>query len=271
MKLKSKLVAAAAAVLAVTGTANAALIDWGTDGSGDFFFNIWDENTSYTANLNFQQSAFTSAVAAPGLYSFTRALTSDPVFNAFLATAVPSQFQWNVVAVESMGGRTLHQSYTPGTLPAQAQTASNGRSLVDVTQTYIGRVNDEMMAQAPGPLPGETTGNSIRITGTALPTWAGNLGCNLTAATQGFSNCGTQANNSLATGLGLVIETYAGTGTGRGVFTPSMDSGMPLRVYLDSGYNLQIAAVPEPQTYAMLLAGLGLMGAFARRRQQNKA
>jgi hypothetical protein len=28
-----------------------------------------------------------------------------------------------------------------------------------------------------------------------------------------------------------------------------------------------VAAVPEPETYAMLLAGLGLMGAIARRRK----
>ncbi len=31
--------------------------------------------------------------------------------------------------------------------------------------------------------------------------------------------------------------------------------------------NLQIAAVPEPETYGMLLAGLGVMGAIARRRK----
>jgi hypothetical protein len=31
------------------------------------------------------------------------------------------------------------------------------------------------------------------------------------------------------------------------------------------------APVPEPESYAMLLAGLGLMGAIARRRQQRKA
>jgi len=30
------------------------------------------------------------------------------------------------------------------------------------------------------------------------------------------------------------------------------------------------SAVPEPETYAMLLAGLGMMGAVARRRQQKK-
>ena len=32
--------------------------------------------------------------------------------------------------------------------------------------------------------------------------------------------------------------------------------------------NLQIAAVPEPETYAMFLAGLGIMGAVARRRSK---
>lgn len=32
--------------------------------------------------------------------------------------------------------------------------------------------------------------------------------------------------------------------------------------------NITVAAVPEPETYAMLLAGLGLMGAVARRRKQ---
>ena len=32
-----------------------------------------------------------------------------------------------------------------------------------------------------------------------------------------------------------------------------------------------VAAVPEPETYAMLLAGLGLMGAITRRRQNKQA
>lgn len=32
-----------------------------------------------------------------------------------------------------------------------------------------------------------------------------------------------------------------------------------------------VTAIPEPETYAMLLAGLGLMGFVARRRQRNAA
>ena len=37
------------------------------------------------------------------------------------------------------------------------------------------------------------------------------------------------------------------------------------------GANYSVTAVPEPESYAMLLAGLGLMGAIARRRKQSKA
>ena len=32
-----------------------------------------------------------------------------------------------------------------------------------------------------------------------------------------------------------------------------------------------VTAVPEPESYAMLLAGLGLMGDIARRRNKNSA
>ena len=41
--------------------------------------------------------------------------------------------------------------------------------------------------------------------------------------------------------------------------------------HLDGSYagNFAIAAIPEPETYAMLLAGLGLLGFMSRRRKEN--
>jgi len=42
---------------------------------------------------------------------------------------------------------------------------------------------------------------------------------------------------------------------------PGMSSGMTLD-------NVSVTAVPEPESYAMLLAGLGVLGAVSRRRQQ---
>ena len=37
------------------------------------------------------------------------------------------------------------------------------------------------------------------------------------------------------------------------------------------GLNGPVGAVPEPETYAMLLAGLGMMGFVARRRKNKTA
>lgn len=55
----------------------------------------------------------------------------------------------------------------------------------------------------------------------------------------------------------LAAGSYTITGTAT---LSALDSGM--------GY-LSVTAVPEPESYAMLLAGLGLMGAITRRRNRN--
>jgi len=48
----------------------------------------------------------------------------------------------------------------------------------------------------------------------------------------------------------------------------SLDSSRTLARWSLSG---PVAAIPEPETYAMMLAGLGLLGAVSRRRKQKAA
>ena len=64
----------------------------------------------------------------------------------------------------------------------------------------------------------------------------------------------TQINSVLAGATGLFIRAEY------------WSSASPETAILD---NVRIAAIPEPETYAMMLAGLGLLGFIARRRKQS--
>jgi hypothetical protein len=90
----------------------------------------------------------------------------------------------------------------------------------------------------------------VKLNGVTIGTSSGFTSYSSFSANSGF--------NAGANKLEFVLTNYA------------QSSGNPagLRVeFLQSN----VAAVPEPETYAMLLAGLGLIGAIARRRSQRKA
>lgn len=81
---------------------------------------------------------------------------------------------------------------------------------------------------------------------------------------------------------GVVAGTYAAQGTGNGnswnTFSLNVFGGAPVSTltfraigtsdsYGGSLDNVSVTAVPEPETYALMLAGLGLVGFMARRRR----
>lgn len=63
---------------------------------------------------------------------------------------------------------------------------------------------------------------------------------------------------------GMETLTLSSPGISYAIFGAIASSGSS--VYAD---NFTISAVPEPETYAMLLAGLGLLGFMARRRKES--
>jgi len=67
--------------------------------------------------------------------------------------------------------------------------------------------------------------------------------------------------------VGATVSAHFSNGETRyGTYTLTNEAGFGSQVSITS-----VTAVPEPETYAMMLAGLGLMGAIARRRKQKQS
>jgi hypothetical protein len=82
-----------------------------------------------------------------------------------------------------------------------------------------------------------------------------------------FSSWGDfNANSGFVSGLNTLVFEVSNTGFGTATNFPTNPVG--LRVEFETS---SVAAIPEPEIYAMLAAGLGLMGFIARRRRQQLA
>jgi PEP-CTERM motif len=262
--MKLKLIAAAA-LLAATGAANAA-IDNGATGNGELFFTAWDGASSYTYDLNTTIDAFQSSIAAVGAGTYVNA-TLDALFTTYLSTANLSNLVWNIVAADSLGARRIIDTYS--SLPSNVVAADQTRNAITATQSFVGAVNNGIAAQGNGNsavFAINTPGYANNATG--LRFGSNNGG----SAVFSINNSGTTANNSYDTGLGMVLIGAGASGVAATTFTPISDEGFAVRAYFDSVTGTVAISgfttpVPEPETYAMLLAGLGLMGAIARRRR----
>jgi hypothetical protein len=75
----------------------------------------------------------------------------------------------------------------------------------------------------------------------------------------------TGSTNSNVVGLANTMITNAQSGTGPAQYAFSLYSSASAQDYVVAS---AVAAVPEPQTYAMLLSGICLLGFTAKRRMQ---
>lgn len=258
--MKLKLIAAAA-LLAATGAANAA-IDNGATGNGELFFTAWDGANSYTYDLNTTIDAFQASVSATGTGTYLDA-TLDTLFTTYLSTANMATMVWNIVAVDANGARRVVDTYS--SLPSTTVQADQTRNAISATQSFIGAVNTGIAAQGNG----NSAVFAINTPGYANNTTGIRFGSNNGGSAQfSINNTGTTANNSYENGLGMVLIGAGASGIAATTFTPYMDEGFAVRAYFDaSSGRVTIAAVPEPETYALMLAGLALMGGIARRRR----
>ncbi|MDO8943876.1 MAG: PEP-CTERM sorting domain-containing protein [Desulfobacterales bacterium] len=257
--MKLKLIALAAMLAA--GSAQAAIVD-GSTGNGELFMTVLDSvgQKSYTLDLNITMNDFLAGVAVSGTsYSYT----ADANMSSFLSMVAPADKSGLVFAIGAMDNAgataTDFRRYitTASVIDAATDTNSNLKSLGTSGDQLLADTNTQIGA-----------GVSVIVTDPSFISYAGSA--------QWGSNWGS-AFNGTSTGLiGNDLSMYLLSQTS-GVFAQRNNAsvyaaleqgGSQVFANLDMNGNLSIAAaVPEAETYGMMLAGLGLVGFKAARRR----
>ncbi|MDO9271481.1 MAG: PEP-CTERM sorting domain-containing protein [Rugosibacter sp.] len=281
MKLKMKLMAAAVALAASAG-ANAAMDNMLNSGNSSLAFIALDSTgtpISMMMDLDFNVDSFLSSTALTSTagntiqWNFnTNTLTINNVVQAgaqtnwngamstFAGAAQAAETKWAVIAGDGKTNGTpgdvryLTTSNTPlATL--QGQTKSNLSLMIGVDSLFnahnlLQTTSNGSTATAGAAYVGDGAAFGLagkwenRFNGVA---WADEGALNTNEFWMLDSNNGTSSTRALVT-------SYAGDFTyNAGVLTYS------------------VAAIPEPSEYALMLAGLGMIGFMARRRLNNRA
>ncbi|ELX09859.1 hypothetical protein containing PEP-CTERM anchor [Janthinobacterium sp. HH01] len=146
---------------------------------------------------------------------------------------------------------------------------------IDVTNNAVTGVATDFTVTAGGQIDGDLLGGTVSAIGSVSKTF--NLGpgqsghVTLSPWTESGSVVLLSSNADLSAFIGgdefhaLLTgwSTQVTSGSGNATYKPRIN----LDGYAHVTYTYETAPVPEPETYAMLLAGLGLMGVVARRRK----
>jgi hypothetical protein len=273
-----KLAAAAAVSFAFAAPASAVI------GSGDnasLFLEVYDTagtNTTYIRDLGVSLLNF-GTQNRPGTAGFTNILddqatdslvsNADATWATFISgVSAPANLRWDVVAVDSLGGsgpdlrRAVYTSLTDAVAviaPAGTQVQNSGLNNLAGVDANIAGANVAIGAGTSGIAlssdpgyynngKGNTLGNSLNV---ALGTTDAALGQSM-----GFYYVTRSGASNTAE---LLASAY------------KLSSGEAFQWTLDNSGNLTYgvtvaAAVPEPSTWAMFVAGALMLGGIARRR-----
>lgn len=285
MNFKMKTLAVAAiAAMAMSGAANARIQDASGTAGSEFVFSAWDSSAGvgYTFDLNWtatlntlfgSDTAYTTAANATVANSL--ADVSGVIYDSVLSGmnfADVSNVQWNLAAADSVGRNRMMVTLGDSATDLVTQNAKIKNAVTSFSANYVSPVNSK----------GTHVGADFAIDGYAV-TSPTDLTAYAGAATFGNTVAGYLNDTTVLMGqstslwmLGMNSSTTTGTaGSNPGWLNQvKLADGREIiaKTYLaNDGYHLQVAAVsavPEADTWAMLLAGLGLMGFIARRRTQ---
>jgi hypothetical protein len=263
--MKLKLIALAVAAL-VSGGANANIIDQGAGtGNGTLLFSIWDANSSFSVNTGVTIDQLSANIVATGVgYSF-----SDAGLTNWLSTAT-GPVAWTVFGNDQLGAQRAITT-TDGSNAGVTITNGNARSANAANSVFIGnQLNLGDFAAA---------GVTEAVAASSSAAYIGNssLAIGLPGYGYNFNSNGSLANSDYATGLGVISINTPNATTAKSTYSTTAPSlaynGSVAHAWVaNNTFTIStVAAVPEADSLAMLLAGMGLVGSIARRRNRKTA
>lgn len=270
MKFQLKALAAALVLVAAV-PAHAAIQDSQT-GNSSFVLSVWDVANNISASFdlgknysdyNIASTNFAnSGVTNPGT-AFSWDLTSGDyavAWSSFAAVANEANAQWAITAADVLGSVAGDIGYIT-TYTGAPFNPLNTNGLVTAAGTFK-TYTDNL-----GTIQSNYQNHSLVANGsnTALP---GTGSYAPTAYYDQERNLGTGPFSVGIVGQSLgVVQTLTGPTSRSQVTNTIFGNGAAFRLTSNGQLNYSVAAVPEADTWAMMLLGLGFMGFIARRKQ----
>jgi hypothetical protein len=259
--MKLKYVAAALGLMA-SASSFAAILSTNTAGGSELFLAVWEEGVagkpdqSFTLDLGITTGTFLASQSSSQLWATL--VGSDAVWSNFVATSDASALKYAVLGGNSFVPATVFSTVTAGSESSIAGTYTNTKvtTSLGVINAYAANVSDT------GTHLTQANGESVNAKGSGAYYQDGFM--------ETFN--GVLFQNSNAVGVSSEFTTLR-RGPG-GNANPTFESVMPGvvsfgKVGNDYVLSYNVAAVPEPSGYAMVLAGLGVMGLVISRRKNS--
>jgi len=281
--MKFKTILAAVVLATSAASANAAIDTGGTTGGSELVFSAWDSilGVGYTydllttlklesfigadaaANATGNSTMLANAVVSNSLITGPNGLILDVALTGFPFTSSVANVEWNFAAVDTSGRSRVLTSKDITVADPFSSTSNQINDVATAMNSYFGQASSLAANQGNNDVDGFNTSivaDGAGYAGFYGSNWVNRIGdVTNVMGTSSFVYLGarpTLSNSNVpalfkqmatANGENLVVSTYQEAGQWR--------------------LNLSVAAIPEPETYAMFLAGLGMMGAVARRRK----